>query len=240
LVNNKLLLKLIEKKSITPRVYSLKFTLVEPNIFDFIPGQFISIFIPQTEGKVLRRSYSLVNRPGADFEIIYTYFQGGIASEYFKNLQIGHSVHAVGPLGRFVVNIPAAGKYIGVATGTGIGPFISMIKSGVFKGADLEMIFGCRGPNDSICENLARDFGVNLDDCNLTKCYSRHDKTQSDSFNGYVQNKLKTIDVNVSEDKFYLCGHPKMVEEASAYLLGMGVNKSNLIKEKYVVAGLNI
>lgn len=240
MVNNKISLKLLDREAITPRAFKLTFSLTEPESFEFVPGQFISILVPSNDGKVLRRSYSLINKPGSNLEIIYTHFPNGVASEYFRSLEIGDLVNAMGPLGRFVINGPIQGRYIFVATGTGIGPFISMMKSHDFSRADLKVVFGCRTVNDSICKNIEHDFSLNLDKYSITSCYSREesDINTINGFQGYVQDKLKTMDLDPSSDKFYLCGHPKMVEDVSNYLLGIKIPQSQIIKEKYVVAGL--
>ena len=239
MVNNKISLKVIERRSLTDRVDSLRLSLVAPNDFHFIPGQFVSVLVPKGD-EVFRRSYSLINKPGEDIEFLYTYFPGGVASEYFRSLKLGDVINAMGPLGRLTIQEPILGRCFAIATGTGIGPFISILKSMDFSQTELNIIFGCRTPEESLCKNFNQDFSIEHDNFNLWHCYSRHDgDIDHRSFQGYVQEKLKGFDFDPVLDKFYLCGHPDMVEDVNKYLIAVGINNKNIIKEKYIVSGLS-
>jgi ferredoxin-NADP reductase len=92
----------------------------------FQPGQYMSIAV---EG-FIRRSYSLANPPHELGELV-TYVDcrpGGPGSRYFARLQEGAEVDIFVPLGRFFYLPEQARPVYFFATGTGIVPFLSMIR----------------------------------------------------------------------------------------------------------------
>ena len=82
--------KLEAVKTLTSSVKEFTFALPE-NMklsFVFIPGQFIRLFIPNSENKPLTRSYSLANHkrdPSGRLTLAASYVEGGVASEYLFN-----------------------------------------------------------------------------------------------------------------------------------------------------------
>jgi ferredoxin/flavodoxin---NADP+ reductase len=97
----------------------------------FRPGQFINVGL-EVEGSLVRRSYSLASAPGAAPEIFLNEVPGGALTPSLFALPVGASV-AIDPRPRgfFTLDyVPAARELWMLATGTGLGPFISMLRSG--------------------------------------------------------------------------------------------------------------
>lgn len=113
------------------RFLLLKFELVEPNEIIFEAGQYVSLKISD---KGERRSYSIASTPDNKhgFSLLAEIVPEGKGSNYLKSLVPGDSVEILGPMGRFVVTLPAGSgddmsKLLFVATGSGIVPIWSMI-----------------------------------------------------------------------------------------------------------------
>lgn len=121
--------KITDNKQWTERLFSLRFTAPVGN---FKAGQFVRIAL-DIDGKVVARPYSLVNSPDeAEFEIFFNIVHEGPLTPRLATLQQGDVIKvAEKPYGFLTVDeVPAAKHLWMLATGTGVGPFISILKSG--------------------------------------------------------------------------------------------------------------
>ena len=92
---------------------------------EFQAGQFINVILPSK----VARAYSISSSENKkrSFEILFGYYPGGKASEYFKALNVGEEIKFKAPFGRFFMHPDNVANTIFVGTGTGIAPIKSMI-----------------------------------------------------------------------------------------------------------------
>ncbi|MDO8609673.1 MAG: FAD-binding oxidoreductase, partial [bacterium] len=66
------------------------FTLDDPKEFSFIPGQYMIMIVPQENGEVVRRLYSIASSTAQknSFELLVHIMTGGKAGMYLSNLKI--------------------------------------------------------------------------------------------------------------------------------------------------------
>ncbi len=131
----------------------------------FIPGQYITVRL--AIGKAFAtRSYTIVSSPRLAFdsnEYIITVkpTQNGFASSFILNRwRKGTSIEAAAPFGSFYYH-PLRDKknILGITSGIGIAPFISMAKA-IDDGTmdvNLTLIYGCRKLSDAIFKPLLDD-----------------------------------------------------------------------------------
>jgi len=120
--------RITENRQWTERLFSLRF---KAPIGNFKAGQFVRIAL-EIEGELVARPYSLVNSPGeAEFEIFFNIVDEGPLTPRLAILQLGDVIKVADqPYGFLTVDeVPAARHLWMLATGTGVGPFISIIKS---------------------------------------------------------------------------------------------------------------
>src|SRR5437667_215635 len=128
-------------------------------VFDFEPGQFISIFA-EKDGKRISRPYSIASWPEnkAYLELCIKVVEGGFMSNYLHHVRPGTKLPTIGPLGRFVMQEPIPYDTVFVATGTGVAPFIAMMghiwERGLDDGREFHMVFGVRYVHDLIYRDL--------------------------------------------------------------------------------------
>jgi ferredoxin-NADP reductase len=125
------------------------------------------------------------------------------------------------PFGKF---IDCPDSPIWIATGTGIAPFISMLKSD--KGKLGKLIHGVRSSEYFYFE----DFLKSTLKENYIQCCSSCQ--HADYFNGRVTHYLKDQNL-IPDKKYYLCGVAEMVVETRDLLISKGVSFKNIFSEIY-------
>lgn len=101
----------------------------------FIAGQFVTLRLPVTTNGVtelVAKSYSLINAPDDDaLEIFYNIVPNGKLSNALARLQPGDSLEISQPAKGFFVldEIPDVPHLWMIATGTGLGPYLSILQT---------------------------------------------------------------------------------------------------------------
>src|SRR5439155_511563 len=146
-----------------PQTYLIRFTFENEPVFDFEPGQFISIFA-EKDGKRISRPYSIASWPeNKDYlELCIKIVEGGFMSNYLYHVSPGTKLQSIGPLGRFVIPEPIQYDTVFVATGTGVAPFIAMMghiwAQGLDRGHEFHVVFGVRYVHDLIYRSRIQTF----------------------------------------------------------------------------------
>ena len=139
----------IQDEGINTKRFFIKVNQEE--LFDFIPGQFITIDLPIGEKRLARwRSYSIANIPNKEniVELCIVKLEGGAAGKYFfEEVEIGTILKFKDPEGGFVLPETIDFDMVMICTGTGVAPFRSMIQHLVANGIphqNVHLIFGTR------------------------------------------------------------------------------------------------
>jgi len=120
--------RITQNRQWTERLFSLRFSAP---IGDFRAGQFVRVAL-ELDGEIVARPYSLVNAPAeAENEIFFNIVPEGPLTPILSTLQPGDVIKLANkPYGFLTVDeVPAAKHLWMLATGTGVGPFISILKS---------------------------------------------------------------------------------------------------------------
>ena len=227
---------------ITPRVRELEFTPPGGKKFEFVTGQFITLHLEHPE-KLLRRSYSIATIPNGDasIRIAIAEVEGGRATGILFDMQPGDTVTASGPFGRFILRDDEKPRYLLVATGTGVTPyraFIPELKQRLQnETCTVELLLGVRRREEllyaddffSLAEQYPERFKFHV-------AYSRElpDDAKPWEHKGYVQTLLQDLGADATKDIVYLCGNPKMIDEAAGYFSLEDFPIVNVRREKYV------
>ena len=113
----------------TERLFSLRFSAPMDS---FKAGQFVRIAL-DIDGETVARPYSLVNAPGeAEFEIFFNIVHEGPLTPRLALMKPGDNFRVADrPYGFLTIDeVPESRHLWMLATGTGVGPFISIMKSG--------------------------------------------------------------------------------------------------------------
>lgn len=209
--------KVIDIRHLTESTSVIRFTR---NELVFRPGQHILAGI---EPRNTFREYSIysgVNDPY--LEILVRQVIGGQLSKAFTTLQPGDTLQIDGPMGFFTINEQYSenSKYCFIATGTGIAPFHSMIKSQ--PSIDYRLIHGVKHETEQY-----EKYEYHPE--RYISCLS---SDKNGSYNGRVTDYLKASPLYV-EALYYLCGNCNMIHDVYDLLTQSGVNQCNIHTEVY-------
>lgn len=118
----------VENKQWTSTLHSLR---VDAPIEAFEAGQFTRLAL-DIDGEEVSRPFSLVNAPDEQpLDFYFIEVPGGVLSTKLANLKTGDIIKVAPKASGLLTlkQVPPAKKLFLLATGTGVGPFLSMIKT---------------------------------------------------------------------------------------------------------------
>jgi len=212
-------------------------------MFDFVPGQYLSLVLEADEDRGLRRElrpYSLWSHPdeGGPAVTIVRLIEGGRASSLLRSLTPGDSVDFVAPLGSFYLRRPLHPHLHFVATGTGLVPLRSMLLEmaacGELEGRQTTLWFGVRHEQDLFAMDELRDLESRFPDFRFVPTLSRPGPDWTGA-RGRVTDHLREAELPIESMQAYLCGNGAMIDEVVAIFEALGLHRQTrrIIYEKY-------
>lgn len=201
---------------------------ISPNVFvvswkrdeDFNPGQVVKISVDPNEPP---RIYSICSgNQEENISVLFNVKPGGVLTPQLAKMRAGEMIYVSAPYGSFSSDDSPA---TWIATGTGIAPFYSMIRSGRFN--NKKLIHGVSYINQFYFEDYLREV---LGDSYIC-CCSR--ETGDAHFPGRITDYLKQVQELPKGDKYYLCGQALMVVEVRDLLIEKGVPYDHIYAEIY-------
>jgi len=195
------------RRDLTQSTYILE--LKRDNI-DFTAGQFICLGVKES---LQMREYSIYSGENElNLEVIIKEIEGGFVSQKLKRCQVGEWLRFKKPYGQFTLNHDDIDKkkYFFIATGTGIAPFHSYIRS--YENLNYQVLHGVRY-NEEVY-----DYEHYLKE-RYTVCTTQEDNGY---FHGRVTDYLKQ-NPQQEEFEYYLCGNGKMIYEVIAILRNQNI-----------------
>ena len=188
--------------------------------FDFLAGQVIGITLRKEDA---RRLYSICSgEKEAEIRILYKVVDEGYLTPQLSDLETGDSIWVSPPGGIFTSGNEAA---VWIATGTGIAPYYSMLRSGL--GENKILIEGNRYLEQF---HFYDEFRENLGE-NYIRCCSA--ESADDVYLGRVTAYLEDQSDLNPDLKYYLCGSAEMVVETRDILISKGIPFGHIISEIY-------
>lgn len=197
--------------------------------FQFFHGQHIDIKLFHSF-----RSYSIASFDSNKkiIEIIVKDLKKGLFSRYwFDHCKTNELLLVEGPKGgSFIDYKTKEKKLIFIATGVGIAPILSILKSKkiIRKFEKIYVIWGNRYNDDEFL-NLQKEFKF----INYFKCFSKN----MNGHHSYVQDIIKNNFNNLKDFYAYACGSYKMVEDTKQICLKRGLKNTNFISDAFVQTG---
>jgi len=183
-------------------------------------GRHMEVGLPGSE----TRPYSLYSgESDPHLEVLVRRVAGGRVSCQLAVLQPGDWVRVDPPKGRFTLDSsPTGGKVLFLATGTGVAPFRSFVRSR--PGLDYTLVHGVRDPED--------DFGAEFAPASQRILCVSGNRAPAGAFPGRITVWLDGADVSVYH-RAYLCGNARMILEALPMLVDRGLEEDFIHTETY-------
>lgn len=205
----------------------------------FRNGEFIMLGI-DVDGKPLMRAYSMVSANYEDYLEFYSIkVQDGPLTSRLQHIQVGDEVYvSKKPTGTLLWDHLRPGKHLYLlSTGTGIAPFLSVIKDPeVYEHySKVILTHGCRHINElSYQELITHQLQVNPyfgEDVKAKLLYypavtrepfKNYGRITDLLRSGQITRDLSLPPLNLEDDRFMICGGPSMLKSMTAILNEMG------------------
>jgi len=212
----------IEKQ--TPRITSFFFDVAPP----FRAGQHVDVRLTAEDGYRAERSYSIASAPGTPVELAIDRLPDGEVSGFFHEIAaVGDLITLSPPRGGHFVWSPTeddAGPLLLVAGGSGVVPFVSMLRhrSAVHAATRIAVIVAARTPADVPFQTELAASGARF-------LYSRADAPEHVA-RAAVDEVLASIGPPA---RVYVCGSNGFVNAATDAVLATGVRPEIVRTERY-------
>jgi len=203
--------------SITDRTFIVRIPRKE---LQFKAGQHISVGI---KGESNFREYSIFSGENENFlEFLVKEVKTGYFTPRLRKVRIGQLLDINGPFGRFGIakEKETTHKHIFIASGTGIAPFHSIVKTN--PNLNYHMVHGVKNATEAYARN-------SFNQERYTLCTSRDG---SGNYFGRVTKYLEDTTFE-PETHFYLCGNSKMISDAIEVIKNKGFSRANVSAEIY-------
>ena len=225
--------EVVSVKHWTETLYSIRITAADVK---FIAGQYTKIGLT-INGKEVARPYSFVNSPNDEFLEFYSVsVPNGPLSSALKELKNGDQIN-IGPNGNgfLILNeIPEVENIWMLATGTGIGPYLSILRTEESwnKFQKVVLVHAVRYANELTYQKTISELKTKYGNrFNYITYVSREDS--SSSLKGRIPESIAKgtlqakagIEILPSNSHIMLCGNPDMVKDTTIQLKSIGLKK---------------
>jgi ferredoxin/flavodoxin---NADP+ reductase len=225
--------RVTEKVQWAPGLLTLK---LSPVSLSFEPGQFVNLGL-DIDGERVKRAYSLASAPGAPPEFYVSAVSNGVFSPRLAQLDVGAPLELeTTAQGFFSLRwLPQSARELWlIATGTGLGPFVSLWRSGTLlpRFERVVLVHGARdsaqlGYGDELAALSAAEPRFNYVPV-LSREPGQHPFVRGRVTGALASGELEQragLAVNDAGSHFMLCGNPEMVKEVTELLVARGLRK---------------
>lgn len=186
----------------------------------FTPGDCLALFA--ADGRV-SRPYSIASGIHDDMvRFVIRHMPGGVVSSFLRERQPGDAVRVSPPFGWFRPGEQAAERpFMLIATGTGIAPYLAMLRSHPER-KPVALLYGVRNGADLIDPAWLRERAP------VRIAVSR--EVVPGTHHGRVTDLLETMATPADCD-YYLCGLDAMIDEVTILLERRGVDITRIHRE---------
>lgn len=204
----------------------------------FEAGQYINIFT-NISGIRTSRPYSISSSPRqrAYYEVTIARTKNGFVSDYFLDeVKVGDEFDANGPAGVFRYQpVFHSKKSLFLAGGSGITPFMSMLREILEAGLDRDvvMLYGCRNPEVALYHELLSE----LSDMHSNFEYHLVVSDDVDGWDGLTgflnMDLIEKVVPDYAQRTSYICGPQVMNDFCVSQLKGSGVPQKRIRREMF-------
>jgi ferredoxin-NADP reductase/ferredoxin len=203
---------------------------------EFEPGQCVELEIP---GTGIRRAYSLANTGNwrGEMEFLIRLQPEGKFSGYLsQQAKIGQILNVYGPNGAFGFQADSFHPAIFIAGGTGLAPFLSILRRMAEWGEDrpIHLLFGVNREEELFCVDALEKLQKQLPSLTYTLCVWRPQDNWQGGFRGTPADALQKYLMDHPDDyDLYLCGPPPLIAAVVQVATAFGIDETAIFSEKF-------
>jgi len=225
-----------EKIDETPEVLILKFMPEDGNPVQFDPGMFMMITgVDETGKKYTSRAFSIASdpsTPGMEFMVIKEPQHGDhIGRSHFVDAKIGDVFFLRGPNGQFRFDPSVDKKVIFIAGGTGLAPFISMLRhiKVTDSKSDVILIYSTKYPTEVISKDELNSYASDLGTKIIITVTRPKEGDGWTGRTGHIDAQmLKDTAPDISERTMYICGPLAFVKAVKDALVSLNISQERI------------
>jgi ferredoxin/flavodoxin---NADP+ reductase len=209
--------------------------------FPFEPGQYATLGLMGTEGKLVQRPMS-ISSPASDlseYEFFIRLVQGGAFTPLLWERTVGDAINIKGAKGKFLIQDDGRTLYF-IATGTGLAPFMSMLDALKERGdtRDVVLLHGVSYDYDLAWRDELNGLVESGYPLRYTATVSRPQLCPNwtgltGRAEAVVAPQLDELGLTADNTTLYLCGNPDMVSAVEEIATSRGFAPEQVRKELY-------
>ncbi len=235
---DRLALKVADIIQETPSTKTFRLVSEDNDLPPFQAGQYLSLFI-EVEGIRTSRPYSISSQPNqiGYYDITVKQVTHGLVSSFLLNhVSVGDSLTVSGPQGNFYFNPLIHDKnMICIAGGSGITPFMSMIREIVDRGLPrtLTLFYGNRQADDIIFHEQLTHISDHFDRIRYIPVVEKTSQDYQGQCGLITVDLIKKVAGASEASTFFLCGPQGMYDFCLPQIEQLGIPRRKIRKELY-------
>ncbi len=219
---------LIEIIKETPDVNLYKFKANDNTKLNFDPGMFVMIKYKDNEQEI-SRAFSIASEPNSETLDFYIHLINGRFTTKMANAKINDIFYISGPHGQFKFIPKNKKQLLFIAGGTGIAPFISMIRYIKTLNLDINivMFYSVRVSNGIIAKNELEELSKQI---NLKQiiCITREDPSWNGEKGHITKETIEKHIKDADQRTVYICGPLQFTKAMEEVAIECNVKKENI------------
>ncbi len=215
----------------TPNVTIFRFQSVDGTKLDFTPGMFVMLnYKDPATGQMIARAFSIASVPGTDtLEFFISMVHGRFTSK-LDYAKVGDIYYVSGPYGQFKLD-NSHKKVLFIAGGTGLAPFMSMLRYINANHLDVDsiLLYSVRYPNEIIRKSELEGFEKEMTFKAVVTVSRPQEGDGWTGEKGHIDSNMIARHVNdIGERECYICGPLAFTKAMGDALLSLNVESSRI------------
>jgi ferredoxin-NADP reductase len=204
----------------------------------FLGGQYLALFL-EIGGIRTSRPYSISSQPNqvGHYDITIRRVENGLVSNYlFDEVKRGDTLITSGPAGNFYFN-PLIHKktMVCIAGGSGITPFMSMIREIVERGLDrnLYLFYGSKTTDDIIFSDEITRLSERFENIHYIPVIEDPADGYAGACGFITRQVLQEVLENIEDKSFFICGPQGLYDFCLPQVEDLGIPRRKIKQEMY-------
>ncbi len=227
--------QLIDIKKETKNVKSYFLKSLNGQNLDFLPGQFVNLYVKINNERV-KRSYSIASSPlnKKYVELTIKLVPNGKVSPYMHNgVKVGDIFEISQPRGKFFY-MDHLKSIVLIAAGSGIVPFMSMIRYCTEKKLDtkISLLYSSKTEKDIIYQKELEKLEKINSNLKIYHTLTRDSWKNKRGHTGRINKDFiyETVQ-NIFKNTYYICGSFGFVHDMAEILKEIGINRKQIKRD---------